>query len=83
MKGMHRARINPPCWFSQMALPFETASNPRDPRAVRILAKTIYRELRASGLTERDVMELAGELLSHVATDVRMASPDDGSDESA
>lgn len=83
MSGLHRVRIDPPRWFSHMALPFETASDPRDPRAVRILAKSIYRELRASGFTERDVMELAGELLSHVATDVRTASPGNDSDESA
>ena len=68
MSGAHRARIHPPRWFSHMALPFETASNPRDPRAVRILAKSIYRELRASGLTERDVMELARLLRSTRAT---------------
>jgi hypothetical protein len=53
-----------------MAIPFET-SKPNDPRAVRILAKSIYRELRATGLSERDVMALAGELLSLVTTDVR------------
>lgn len=54
-----------------MALPFETPKTPGDPRAVRILAKSIYRELRATGLSERDVMALAGELLSLVTTDVR------------
>jgi hypothetical protein len=53
-----------------MALPIES-SKPNDPRAVRILAKSIYRELRATGLSERDLMALAGELLSLVATDVR------------
>ena len=37
----------------------------------RILAKTIYRELRGSGFSERDVMALAGELLSLVTTEVR------------
>ena len=42
-----------------------------DPRAVRILAKTIYRELRQSGLAEQDVMALAGELLSLVTCDVK------------
>ncbi len=50
----------------------------RDPRAVRILAKTIYRELRQSGLDEQAVMALAGELLSLLASDVqdrRVQSP--------
>jgi hypothetical protein len=42
-----------------------------DPRALRILAKTIYRELRQSGLAEEDVMALAGELLSLVTCEVK------------
>ena len=42
-----------------------------DPRALRILAKTIYRELRQSGLREHDVMSVAGELLSLLAVDVK------------
>lgn len=43
----------------------------QDPRAVAILAKNIYREFRAGGFSERDVMALAGELLSLVTTDVK------------
>jgi hypothetical protein len=43
----------------------------RDARALRILAKTIYRELRQGGLAEEDMMFLAGELLSLVTTDVK------------
>jgi hypothetical protein len=42
-----------------------------DPKAVAILAKNIYREFRAGGFTERDVMALAGELLALVTTEVR------------
>src|SRR5689334_19102243 len=42
-----------------------------DPRALGILAKTIYRDLRQSGLLEEDVMSLAGELLSLVAGEVK------------
>ena len=38
-----------------------------DPRAQRILAKTIYRELRQSGMSEADIMSLAGEMLNLVA----------------
>ena len=53
----------------------------RDPRALRILAKSIYRELRQSGLREEDVMSVAGELLSLVAGEVkdrrRAANADD------
>lgn len=42
----------------------------RDPRAVRILAKTIYRELRQNGLDDQEVMAVAGELLSLLASEV-------------
>ena len=56
----------------RMALPFDTQpGGVRDSRALAILAKTIYRELRASGYAERDVMTLAGELLGMVATEVK------------
>lgn len=54
-----------------MALPFEHARPSGDPRAVAILAKTIYRELRSAGYAERDVMALASELLGMVAADVK------------
>ena len=55
----------------RMALPFDTQAGPRDSKALAILAKTIYRELRASGYAERDVMALAGELLGMVAAEVK------------
>ena len=51
----------------------DTVRRPSDPKAVAILAKNIYREFRAGGFNERDVMALAGELLELVATDVRSA----------
>lgn len=54
-----------------MALPFDTAPGVRDQRAVAILAKTIYRELRASGYAEKDVLSLAGELLGMVTSEVQ------------
>lgn len=54
-----------------MALPFDNARPSSDPRAVAILAKTIYRELRAAGYAERDVMSLASELLGMVTADVK------------
>jgi hypothetical protein len=54
-----------------MALPFDETQGARDPRALAILAKTIYRELRASGYAERDVMTLASELLGMVASEVK------------
>jgi len=54
-----------------MALPFDPTPGVRDPRALAILAKTIYRELRSSGYAEKDVMTLAGELLGMVCTEVQ------------
>ena len=60
-----------------MTLPPEMSTLTRDPRALRILAKSIYRELRDGGLDEQAVMSLAGELLSLVADDVRCSSPSD------
>jgi hypothetical protein len=47
----------------------------RDARAVPILAKTIYRELKQSGLSEEDIMGVAGELLAQVASGLRARSP--------
>jgi len=54
-----------------MSQSLEILSPQKDPRAVEILAKNIYREFRAGGFTERDVMALAGELLALVTRDVR------------
>jgi hypothetical protein len=54
-----------------MALPFDIASTAHDPRALTILAKTIYRELRAEGYTASEVMSLASELLELVASEVK------------
>ncbi len=51
------------------ARPYAYAS--RDPRALRILAKTIYREMRTAGLTEEDLMSVASEMLSLVAVDMK------------
>ena len=51
------------------AQPYAYAS--RDPRALRIVAKTIYREMRGAGLTEEDMMAVAGEMLSLVAGDMK------------
>ena len=54
-----------------MALPFDDTAGARDPRALAILAKTIYKELRASGYEDGDVMMLASELLGVVAAEVK------------
>jgi hypothetical protein len=54
-----------------MALPFGETPGARDARALAILARTIYRELKSSGFEARDVIALAGELLGQVASDVK------------
>jgi hypothetical protein len=54
-----------------MALPFDIASTGHDPRALTILAKTIYRELRGEGFAANEVMTLASELLELVASEVK------------
>jgi hypothetical protein len=66
---------------SSNAPPADLGQASHDPRALRILAKTIYRELRQGGLQEEDVMSLAGELLALVTTEVkdrRQTSPRTG-----
>ncbi len=40
-------------------------------RGHRILARTIYRELRAAGMCERDVLAVATELLAQTAADLK------------
>jgi hypothetical protein len=50
----------------------------KDPRAIQILAKNIYREFRSNGFAEQDVMALATELLALVTRDVRARMPDEG-----
>jgi hypothetical protein len=37
-------------------------------RGVRILAKSIYRELASQGYAEKEIVALAGELISEVTT---------------
>ena len=73
-----------------MALPFDVPESARDPRAFAILAKTIFRELRAEGYSAREVMALASELLELVASEVKdrrdapeSARPESGSREIA
>jgi hypothetical protein len=50
----------------------------KDPRTVEVLARDVYRELRRGGFSERDVLALAGELLSLITHEVRGETPADG-----
>ncbi len=59
----------------QVPSPRGPSANPKDdPRRPRILAKTIYRELRASGLEEGEVLGIATAMLGLVADDMRESS---------
>lgn len=42
---------------------------PRDPKALKIMAKTLYRQLRESGYNRGDVLNFASELLTQVSSD--------------
>ena len=43
-------------------------------KAVRILAKSIFRELTAQGYDERQIVNLASELISEVTTNIASRS---------
>jgi hypothetical protein len=61
------------------AEPHECAMNDREAkaRAVKILAKSIYRDLEAQGFDEKQIVALATELISEVTTKIsRGSSPD-------
>ena len=60
---------------TRMALPFDSTSGARDPRALAILARTIYRELRSSGYEERDVMALADAMTRDVQVPDALFAP--------
>jgi hypothetical protein len=49
-----------------LVVPGRGGSGP-DPRAVHILARSLLRDLTASGLDARDVLKLAAELVDQVA----------------
>ena len=47
---------------------------PQSTRALRILAKSVFRELKSSGYTRSDIVAFATELLSLVSSDIREQS---------
>lgn len=59
-----------------MAITSDTNPTPRDPKALKIVAKSIYRELVDGGFGDQDVIALAGELLSLVASGVKQRRDD-------
>lgn len=58
----------------------EHMSNPTppttEPRALRILAKSVYRELKTTGHSRSDIVAFATEMLSLVSSDIRGESAD-------
>jgi hypothetical protein len=54
-----------------MALPIGVDSVSSDPRALVVLAKNIYCELRTAGYATNEVMTLASELLGLVTTEMQ------------
>jgi hypothetical protein len=54
-----------------MSEPLMSAQTPAQPRALRILAKSVFRELKSSGYTRSDILAFATEMLSLVSNDLR------------
>lgn len=46
----------------------------KEPRALRILAKSVFRELKTTGYSRSDIVSFATEMLSLVSTDIREES---------
>lgn len=53
-----------------------TPSPSTEPRALRILAKSVFRELKTTGYSRSDIVAFATEMLSLVSSDIR----DEGSE---
>ena len=51
--------------------PSLTTSPSTEPRALRILAKSVFRELKTSGHSRSDIVAFATEMLSLVSSDLR------------
>lgn len=55
-----------------MSQPIASAvTQQQGPRALRILAKSVFRELKSSGYSRSDIVAFATEMLSLVSTDLR------------
>lgn len=51
-----------------------SSSTQQGPRALRILAKSVFRELKSSGYSRSDIVAFATEMLSLVSSDLRETS---------
>ena len=54
-----------------------TVSPRNEPRALRILAKSVFRELKTTGYSRSDIVSFATEMLSLVSSDIRGEADDD------
>ncbi len=54
-----------------MQEPMTVSTTSREPRALRILAKSVFRELKTSGYSRSEIVAFATEMLSLVGTDLR------------
>ena len=52
-----------------------TAPSPNREKALRILSKSIYKELRQNGYEPKQIVALATELISQVTSDIKDESP--------
>lgn len=51
-----------------------------EPRALRIVAKSVFRELKTSGYSRSDIVAFATEMLSLVSTDLQASDAHQGAD---
>ncbi len=56
--------------------PITNPTTTPEPRALRILAKSVFRELKTTGYTRSDIVAFATEMLSLVSSDIRSESGD-------
>ncbi|HJL19651.1 MAG TPA: hypothetical protein RMH99_28570 [Sandaracinaceae bacterium LLY-WYZ-13_1] len=54
-----------------------SATPSQEPRALRILAKSVFRELKTTGYSRSDIVAFATEMLSLVSSDIREQSETD------
>jgi len=66
---MRRARWHAECWKRRSSMTDREAKT----RAVKILAKSIYRDLEAQGFDEKQIVALATELISEVTMKISRA----------
>ncbi|MBZ0117288.1 MAG: hypothetical protein K8H88_09850 [Sandaracinaceae bacterium] len=59
-----------------MSDPMTTPATQSPDRALRILAKSVFKELKGTGYSRSDIVAFATEMLSLVSSDIRESSDD-------